>query len=224
MKFASSCFGTFLKKLSHYAYSNRVRSSVELSRVFFFCSFCVPLCVWVRNIKKSATMSWQTTANDRLSDFKENALEKMSSSSSSRKGDKARNDENDAEEDGKVESLLLKNLSPPPNDDDEENGANENIFNSCCRVLRGESCKKFGLCWLLLLFSFFMVGTVLLFWEDMHANNGAATMGRPLVSDAADENLAEEAEEFGTTITELAEELKDEALEAEVVDPAAFQR
>lgn len=200
---------------------------------FFFSITQNPVSVWVHNthrsfvpyrIKKSATMSWQTTANDRLSDFKENALEKMSSSSSSRKGDKARNDENDAEEDGKVESLLLKNLSPPPNDDDEENGANENIFNSCCRVLRGESCKKFGLCWLLLLFSFFMVGTVLLFWEDMHANNGAATMGRPLVSDAADENLAEEAEEFGTTITELAEELKDEALEAEVVDPAAFQR
>ena len=43
------------------------------------------------------------------------------------------------------------------------------------------------------------------------------------MSDAADENLAEEAEEFGTTITELAVELKDEALEAEVVDPAAFQ-
>ena len=35
--------------------------------------------------------------------------------------------------------------------------------------------------------------------------------------------MAEEAEEFGTSITELAEELKDEALEAEVVDPAAFQ-
>ena len=33
-------------------------------------------------------------------------------------------------------------------------------------------------------------------------------VGRPLVSDAADENLAEEAEEFGTTITELAGELK----------------
>jgi hypothetical protein len=56
----------------------------------------------------------------------------------------------------------------------------------------------------------------------MHANNRAA-VGRPLVSEAADENVAEEAEEFGTSITELAEELKDEALEAEVVDPAAFQ-
>jgi hypothetical protein len=88
--------------------------------------------------------------------------------------------------------------------------------------MRGESCKKFGLCWLLLLFSFFMIGSVLLFWEDMHANNRAA-VGRPLVSEAADENVAEEAEEFGTSITELAEELKDEALEAEVVDPAAFQ-
>ena len=170
-------------------------------------------------------MSWQTTANDRLSDYKENAMKKMSATTSRSGGNdveaRARKEKN-TEEDGKVESLLLKNMAPPPNEDDDENDADANIVDRCCRVMRGESCKKFGLCWLLLLFSFFMIGSVLLFWEDMHANNSAA-VGRPLVSEAADENVAEEAEEFGTSITELAEELKDEALEAEVVDPAAFQ-
>ena len=156
-------------------------------------------------------MSWQTTANDRLSDYKENAMKKMSATTSRSGGNdieaRARKEKN-TEEDGKVESLLLKNMAPPPNEDDDENDADANIVDRCCRVMRGESCKKFGLCWLLLLFSFFMIGSVLLFWEDMHANNRAA-VGRPLVSEAADENVAEEAEEFGTSITELAEELKE---------------
>ena len=160
-------------------------------------------------------MSWQTTAHERLSDYKENAVKKMTASTigSGHSGVVVAKKEN-AEEDGNVESLLLKNMAPAPSDDDDEKDAN--IVNSCCRVIRGESCKKFGLCWLLLLFSFFLIGTVLLFWEDMHANPNKDAVGRPLVSDAADENLAEEAEEFGTTITELAGELKDEALEAEV--------
>ena len=114
-------------------------------------------------------------------------------------------------------------MAPPPNEDDDENDADANIVDRCCRVIRGESCKKFGLCWLLLLFSFFMIGSVLLFLGRYAANPNRAAVGRPLVSEAADENVAEEAEEFGTSITELAEELKDEALEAEVVDPAAFQ-
>ena len=167
-------------------------------------------------------MSWQTTAHERLSDYKENAVKKMTASTigSGNSGVVVAKKEN-AEEDGNVESLLLKNMAPAPSDDDDEKDAN--IVNSCCRVIRGESGKKFGLRWLLLLFSFFLIGTVLLFWEDMHANPNRDAVGRPLVSDAADENLAEEAEEFGTTITELAGELKDEALEAEVVDPAAFQ-
>ena len=102
-------------------------------------------------------MSWQTTANDRLSDYKENAMKKMSATTSRSGGNdveaRARKEKN-TEEDGKVESLLLKNMAPPPNEDDDENDADANIVDRCCRVMRGESCKKFGLCWLLLLFSF----------------------------------------------------------------------
>jgi hypothetical protein len=59
-------------------------------------------------------MSWQTTANDRLSDYKENAMKKMSATTSRSGGNdveaRARKEKN-TEEDGKVESLLLKNMA-----------------------------------------------------------------------------------------------------------------
>ena len=69
-------------------------------------------------------MSWQTTAHERLSDYKENAVKKMTASTigSGNSGVVVAKKEN-AEEDGNVESLLLKNMAPAPSDDDDEKDA-----------------------------------------------------------------------------------------------------
>jgi len=101
----------------------------------------------------------------------------------------------DAEEEDKYfdEDPLLK-MMPPPQEPDFV-----------------QKAKSLSWVWGVALFALFLVGAVLLFWDDMHVHK---VSGRPDAAGAADENIKEEAEDFGTTVTELAVEIQDEAQEA----------
>ena len=71
--------------------------------------------------KKRRYSCRETTAHERLSDYKENAVKKMTASTigSGHSGVVAAKKEN-ADEDGNVESLLLKNMAQVSSDDDDE--------------------------------------------------------------------------------------------------------
>lgn len=73
-----------------------------------------------------------------------------------------------------------------------------------------EKAKSWSWLWGVGVFALFMIGAVLLFWDDMHVKKAT---GRPEVPGAAIETVKEEAEEFGTTVAELATEIQEEAQE-----------
>jgi len=136
---------------------------------------------------------WQRTADERLTDFKKNAVNPMSNNS--------KNNQN--------ESLLLKMKDAPAEDDEDEK--DQKFY---------DTLRKWGLCWLLIIFSIFCIGTTLLLLEN--SSEISSQSGRPNIPNVAEENIAEEAAEYGTTVEELASELKEEALEeASIIEDSA---
>ena len=73
-----------------------------------------------------------------------------------------------------------------------------------------DKVKSWSWLWGVAVFAIFMVGVILLFWDDMHVKK---TPGRPEVQGAELENVKEEAGEYGVEVETLAKEVQLEALE-----------
>jgi len=71
-----------------------------------------------------------------------------------------------------------------------------------------DKAKNWSWLWGVGVFAIFLVGAVLLFWDDMHTQK---LSGRPEVEGAATENVKDEAAEYGTSVRELATEIQEEA-------------
>lgn len=81
-----------------------------------------------------------------------------------------------------------------------------------------DKVKSWSWLWGVAVFAIFMVGVILLFWDDMHVKK---TPGRPEVQGAELENVKEEAGEYGVEVETLAKEVQLEALEESGAAPGA---